>query len=94
MIQDSFAMNRTFSAFIGFEVPYFFFAVKAEELKLNEGGRYNARQLCYENSKLYSLPPIAIMGLKTRFMQADSPLTHSEFAVSLKMVSIETICVI
>ncbi|XP_067952050.1 intraflagellar transport protein 140 homolog [Watersipora subatra] len=32
MIQDSFAMHRTHNSFLGFEVPYFYFAVKSDAL--------------------------------------------------------------
>jgi len=31
-------MNRSYSTFLGFEVPYFFFAVKSEEVKNRGNG--------------------------------------------------------
>lgn len=45
MIQDSFNMNKTFSAFLGFEVPYFFFAVKADELQSSNTGKLSNKKI-------------------------------------------------
>lgn len=39
MVQDSFAMDPGFNAFLGLEVPYFFFAVKPDEAH-NSSGTY------------------------------------------------------
>ena len=45
VIQDSFPMDVSFNRFLGFEVPYFYFSVKADEsvyVKAGAGESYIA----------------------------------------------------
>ena len=49
MIQDSFPMNRTFNSFLGFQVPYFYFSVKADEAVKNAASGGECHLLYYVN---------------------------------------------